>query len=230
MHSPSMSMSKANVPPSSTVRLLAIVFGLVAVVGLGFATVSKQWLYNPRTVDYAQEVSFGPRGNVICEVDGECRALSNSELIDEWDAEVAKWRERAAHDPSEAMQKAAEQAFRLFRTTSSFPIFGWIALVGCAIGSLSLAVALALVLAKKRPHLPIMPTTTALLGIIVALFTGCIFVATKPGPAGFVGVSSGFIAFGAGIIAGIASALMLNKLLRPRDEHAAYWEPDNFAA
>jgi len=73
------------------------------------------------------------------------------------------------------------------------------------------------VLAKQRVVLPIMPTTTALLSIGIALICGCVFVATKPGPPGYVGVGLGFFAFGGGVILGLWSSLYLNKLLRPHN-------------
>ena len=71
--------------------------------------------------------------------------------------------------------------------------------------------------AGKRVRLPVMPTTTALLGVLIALITGCLFVATKPGPPGYVGVGIGFFVFGGGVVLGLWSALALNKLMRPHD-------------
>ena len=103
------------------------------------------------------------------------------------------------------------------QVSSAFVPFGWITLVGCMIAALSLAAAATLVLAHKRLVLPIMPTTTALLGMMVSLISGCVFVALKPGPAGYAGVGIGFFTFGIGVVLGLGSALMLNKLLRPND-------------
>lgn len=103
-------------------------------------------------------------------------------------------------------------------TSSAFALCGWLALVGCAVAALSLAIAILLVVLRQRRHLAIMPTTTALLGLMLAIITGCVFVATKPGGSGFVGVSFGFWGFAVGIILGIASTLMLNPLLRPEDD------------
>jgi hypothetical protein len=44
-----------------------------------------------------------------------------------------------------------------------------------------------------------------------------VFVATKPGEAGFVGVGQSFWVFGAGAVLGIAGAQMLAKVNRPSD-------------
>ena len=59
--------------------------------------------------------------------------------------------------------------------------------------------------------MPMAPTTLALLAIMAALVTGCVFVATKPGPGGFVGVGIAFWIFGAGAVMGIAGAQLLAK-------------------
>jgi hypothetical protein len=44
-----------------------------------------------------------------------------------------------------------------------------------------------------------------------------VFVAVKPGAAGFVGVSYGFWVFGGGCVLGLAAATLLNKHIRPLD-------------
>jgi hypothetical protein len=229
-----MSMSR-QAPPSPTVRVLAIVFTIVAIAGLGFASYSKRWLYSPPTIGFAQEVTFGPRGVVACEVkfsfDGEgremvCTDMSNAELLVDWETKLEKIEREAKENPKDPMLQAlALKAAEHYRTVGSFPMFGWIALVGCALATVSLLVALVFLLLKKRPALPIMPTTTGLLGIVTALFAGCIYVATKPGAAIYVGMSNGFIAYGAGIVAGLVGALMINKLQRPVDESGGYWDP-----
>jgi hypothetical protein len=104
-----------------------------------------------------------------------------------------------------------------FKVSGVWPALGYITLGCAALAALSLLVCAALVLTKKRIAWPLMPTTTAILGTGIGLITGCIFVALKPGPAGYVGVQLGFFAFGAGVIVGLVAALMMNKLLRPYD-------------
>ena len=61
------------------------------------------------------------------------------------------------------------------------------------------------------------PPTLALLAIIVGIITGCVFIATKPGPAGFVGAGLSFWMFGGGCVLGIAAAQMLARVNRPLD-------------
>ena len=131
-------------------------------------------------------------------------------------------REQAIGDAQNTAKLVAE----LKRASAAFAICGWLACIGSLLASASLAVAIVLVLLKKRLMLSVMPTTTALLGIMLAIVTGCVFVATKPGPNGFVGIYYGFWAFAAGIILGISSTLMLNGLLRPHD-HDLRDEPMN---
>jgi len=135
-------------------------------------------------------------------------------------------REQAISDAQNTAKLVAEQK----RASAAFAICGWLACIGCFLASASLAVAIVLVLLKKRLMLSVMPTTTALLGIMLAIVSGCVFVATKPGPNGFVGIYYGFWAFAAGIILGISSTLMLNGLLRPHDHdlHDEPMNPDQF--
>jgi hypothetical protein len=63
----------------------------------------------------------------------------------------------------------------------------------------------------------VFPTTIALLGVMIGLLTGCVFVATKPGEAGSVGVAWSFWAFGLGAVTGLAGAQLLARQLRPAD-------------
>jgi hypothetical protein len=216
-------------------RIVAIVLAVVAIAALAFAALSRKWLYNPRTVDYSQEVGFGPSGMFECEHEDppRCTDRSNSELIDKWREAVEDMRSRSNDDMlNPALQEAMKKAEDTFRTNTAFPLFGWIAAGGALLAAFGIFIALLFVIAKKRVVLPIMPTTVSLIGLIVGLFSGCIFVALKPGPAGYVGVSTGFYAFGAGMIAGIASSLMLNKLMRPHDPDllADAMNPDDFPA
>jgi hypothetical protein len=70
---------------------------------------------------------------------------------------------------------------------------------------------------NKRPELAISPPSIALLSLMVGMITACVFVATKPGGPGFVGVSLGFWAFAGGLVGGIVGAQMIAKLIRPID-------------
>lgn len=152
-------------------------------------------------------------------VDNELRtAIGDAEL-----GELGKRRaaiRKAAADPNIALDMAQRElavAKHVYNTSPTFPLIGLIAFIACLIAAVSLAIAVAVVLAGKRIRLPVMPTTTALLGVLVALGSGCLFVAFKPGPPGYVGVGVGFFVFGAGVVLGLYSSLKLNKLMRPHD-------------
>ena len=210
-------------------RWIAIGLCLVAAVAFAYACVVKTWLYNPRN-QQLMEVGFGPTGMFACR-GGECRTMSNSELVAKWKRDLAEIKEEAAGDPTNpALQATAAAAHDEMRAPSAFPAFGWIALVCIAIAAVSLAISAALAIAKKRVAWPIMPTTTAILGTALGLIAGCVFVALKPGPPGYVGTGMGFYAFAGGVLTGIAGAIMVNKSLRPVDPDllADTMSPDNF--
>jgi hypothetical protein len=65
--------------------------------------------------------------------------------------------------------------------------------------------------------LPIAPSSLALLSIMAGLIAGCVFVATKPGPPGYVGVGISFWLFGAGAMLAVPGAILLAKVNRPPD-------------
>jgi len=209
-----------------------VVIALAAIGCLGFAMLSKQWLYNPRTrastVMASYEYAFGPISMYRCaprqDASPVCEAMSNGELVDDFRAEIASARKRAESLPAGSGQELmigaqaeATMVADMLQTSSAFAPLGWVTVVSSAIALLSLVCIAGLVLANKRVLLPIMPTTTALLGSIVGLVSGCLFVAAKPGAPGFVGVSFGFWMFGAGCVLGLAAATLLNKHIRPLD-------------
>jgi hypothetical protein len=215
-------------------RVLAIALAVAAAGALAFAAFSQKWLYNPRSISH-EEIRFGPMGNTICALHGdtkECESMSNGKLVETWREQLddARERVRAAKEDDIAAQQFFMQLSQTLKASSAFPVFGWIACISCLVAAASLAIAALLVALKKRLVLPIMPTTTALLGLMVGLITGCVFVALKPGPAGYVGVNLGFAAFGGGSVVGIAAALLLNKLLRPYDPDllADSMDPDQY--
>ena len=234
MIKPQDSLAMIMNPKQPEQRLLAVALALVAVIGLGYASVSRRWMYNPATM--FGEYGFGPTGMFVCGDDYKdkaCERMSNSALIDRWHEEDLQEDERVASlvargADASTISRAEAIAKRLHEdhhTSGAFPLVGWLAFASCLLAALSLAAALALVALKKRPALPIMPTTTAILGIMLAIVTGCLFVATKPGGSGFIGVSFGFWGYGVGCVVGIAATLMLNRSLRPVDDELT--EPMN---
>jgi hypothetical protein len=210
-----------------------VVLAFTAAACLLYASFSTRWLYNARTQTTLHEVGFGLRSNYECALDDDddlssakiCTERTNGELVTDWHTQLDSLQGAAAETADNLrtpeQMRAAEierlVAMKALEVKSAFATFGWIAFIACLIAGLSLAVAGALVVAKRRVALPIMPTTTALLSIVVALVAGCVFAALKPGPPGYAGVSLAFFVFGGGVIAGLGSSLMLNRLLRPVD-------------
>lgn len=170
-------------------RWLAIGLSLAAAACLVYAALTRQWLVNGNV--YEQR-GFGLRSNYECAQSlGEgngCHESSNSEYL-------------------------ANES----HASSAFVPTGWMTFVECLLAAVGLVAAAALALAGKRPDLPITPTTIALLALMASLITGCVFVATKPGAVGFVGVGTSFWLFGAGSVLGIAGAQLLAKVNRPID-------------
>jgi len=227
--------------PTGDRRTLAIVLALVAAACLIVAAFSKSWMGNPgfsglvrdrdgnasradgRYDRFQGDIRFGPLGFEQCAkpfrgFDAReapaavtCRALS----IDDFNDEVA---EAAGLDRDKY-------------TSSAFPRAGKIALAACLLSAAGLLVSAALAFARIRKDLPISPASVTLLGLVAAMAAGCVFVATKPGPAGMLGVDLGFGAFGIGAVVGILGAQLLAKQLRPPDPDllAGAMSPDDFA-
>ena len=193
-------------PPAKELRLLAIALAVVAIACLGFGSFTRSWLRN--STDY-ESIGFGLRSNFDCEGLGEtkqCVEMSNGALVDR------------LREAGSSQQSAA------------FAPLGWVTLVLCALAALGLAGAVGIALARKQPSLPMSPSTLALLATFLALITGCVFVATKPGPAGYVGVGASFWIFGGGAVLGIAASQMLAKVNRPVDPDLLHdaMNPDEF--
>lgn len=173
-------------------RMLAVILAVVAAALLIFAAVSREWVGNP-----GLQVGFGPRGCHGCAIDGDGGDMSNAAFV--------------------AMLRETQPANADKITSSAFAPMGWATLGLCLVSALGLLGAAYLGYARSRKALPIAPSTVALLGLMLSLVTACVFVATKPGGAGFVGVSIGFWAYGIAAVMGIAAAQMLAKLTRPVD-------------
>ena len=175
-------------------RTLAVGLAVIAAGLLIFAAVSRAWLARPAPVD----IGFGPMGCTNCAlVAGDVGGnMSNGAFI-------------------EALREMGPETART--ASSAFAPMGWATFGLCLLSALGLLGAAFLGYTKQRRPLPIAPSTVALLGLMLSLITACVFVATKPGGAGFVGISYGFWAYGIGAVMGIAAAQMLAKLTRPVD-------------
>lgn len=184
-----MSDEEAPKRPNAAV---AIAIAVVAAACLIYAAFTHKWLANDNP---GEQIVFGLRDNSQC-TGGDCLHRTNSQLITE------------LRDFSEASKQDASVAFAPF---------GWITLVASLLATLGLLGAAGIAASRKKPDLPMTPATLALLGIMVGLISGCVFVALKPGPPGYVGVGLSFWVFGAGCVLGIAAAQLLAKVNRPLD-------------
>ncbi len=185
-----------NPKPKKDNRQLAIGLAIAAAALLIFSAFSRSWVERPGLM--GNGVGFGPMGCHDCGmIVGESGNLSNG-------AFVAAMR-----------TQLGSEADKL--TSSAFAPMGWITFGLSILAGLALLWGAFVTYQNKRPELPISPPSIALLALMVGMITACVFVATKPGGPGFVGVSIGFWAFGAGLVAGIVGAQMIAKLIRPVD-------------
>lgn len=181
----------------------ARVFAVIAAAALIAACFSHRWLANR----YIGDFGFSPLALKACPGTG-CESTSNFELY----------------------EKAKDIPFEEARISIAFPVAGLVTFIALLMAAVGLLVATALAVTGRRPELPIAPTTVALLGVMVGLISGCIFVATKPGGVGAIGVAWSFWAFGVGAVLGIAGAQLLAKQIRPVDPDLLHdaMNPDQF--
>jgi len=187
-------------------RTLALVLAFISVAALGVGTFTNRWLMN---VEYGDSFGIGLRDVEICP--RECVTASNFELIDQIEAEIDKIVAENAKLP------ANQQRVVPRRPWHGFPVVGLIAFYAAVVAAAGLIVGASICLARKRPVLPIMPTTFTVLGLAVGIVNGCIFVATKPPSLELVAVGWSFIVFGAGAVTGLAAVFPLNRQIRPID-------------
>ena len=166
-------------------RALGIALAIAASSCLVTACFSHRWLANPHLGD----IGYSPLSYRQC--DAACVTTSNFQVF----------------------ENANDLPFEEDRSRADFPIAGLVTFVvppgaSARPGSSPRA---GIAAAGGHPDLPVSPTTFALLGLMVGLVTGCVFVATKPGAVGAVGVSWSFWTFGAGAVAGIAATHLLAR-------------------
>lgn len=188
-----------------------IALALLGAIALLFATMSSHWLSNAGdngSIDMGlrSTTECGSVGMLLGPRPDECRTKSNSDYASEWKTETSQY------------------------YSAAFAPCGWITSIACLLGALGLLAAAAIALSKKQPQLPVSPSSLSLLALMVALVTGCVFVATKPGPGGFVGVGIAFWIFGVGAVLGLAGSIMLARVNRPVDPDlmADALDPDQF--
>jgi len=192
-------------------RIPPIALALLGAIALLFSAMSTRWLVNAGDNG---SIEMGLRATTECGSVGmllgprpdECRTKGNSDYASEWKTETGQY------------------------YSAAFAPCGWITSIACIIGALGLLAAAGLALAKKQPQLPMSPSSLSLLALMPGLISGCVFVATKPGPSGFVGVGIAFWIFGIGAVLGLAGSIMLARVNRPVDPDlmADALDPDNF--
>jgi hypothetical protein len=188
-------------------RVLAIALGLLAATALAVAAFTPKWLASP----LAEDAGIGLREAGVC-AKGRCEYMSNEALVAYIEAEIARIVE---------FNKTAEERYMLpvpRKPWAGWPVCGTIAFVGCLLAAAGLLVGAVLGVAGKRVDWPVLPTTIGVLGLIVAMVAGCIFVATKPEGMEELGVGWSFGVFGGGVIFGLAAVFPLNRQIRPIDE------------
>lgn len=221
---PQDSLAMVMDPPKPERRILALILGAVAAIALAYGALSHNWLTTPHASD-DERYQFGPMGVEVCIP--ICASITNFALADLLKAEADRARDAyqklvASGTASEMQMNDANrvllQAESRGRISGAFAVCGILALIGSLVTAVSLAIAVVLVALKKRPDLPIMPTTTAILGLMVGIIGGCVFIAVKPPVSEDIIIAYGFWGFAGGSILGIVATLMLNRNLRPGDE------------
>lgn len=187
-------------------RATAIILAILSAAGLVVAAFSPKWLAG--SLDDRRGI--GLRSYDAC-FHG-CSVGTNAEMIDRIEAEIE------AIILANATRTEREQEAVPRPPWHGFPVVGWITFVASLVTAAGLLVAAALAIARKRTEWPILPTTIAVLGLIVAIITGCVFVATKPDAVELMGVGWSFMAFGGAAVVGLASVFPLNRQIRPIDE------------
>jgi hypothetical protein len=231
--------------PATAQRVLFTVLALIAAGALAFALITKRWLVVDKiqleAEMHTQYFSWGPthslrvglRSMELCFHPGPCTELANTDTPVAWqralvfhdrlpshkplyDLVAADLEERTNIDPTRAQALARE----LLASSSGWAAWGWVAFAGCALGLVSLVLAAVIATTGKRIAWPVMPTTTAVLGLAVALIAGCVFVVTPPGPGSYMNVDAGFWALGVGVVGGIVSAIKLSRMILRADNFA----------
>lgn len=182
-------------------RAMAIALALVAAAGLIVAAFTDRWLASP---DY--EEGIGLRAFELCE--GRCATGTNFELVEALDLKRAMIIEANRHR-TERDQVAVPRP-----PWHGFPIMGLTAFIASLIAAAGLAIAAAVAITGKRIGWPVMPTTLVVIGLLFAIVTGCVFVATKPEMIEGMGVGWGFISFGGALVVGLAAVFPLNRQIR----------------
>jgi len=194
--------SEGGPTPRELPRAVTVLLAIVAAGCLIAACFSHRWLANRHTGD----LGYSPLSYQVCRP--ICTSITNFQVA----------------------RNTYNLPFEEDRVSVVFPVAGLITFIVLLVAAGGLIVAAGITAANRRPNLPVSPTTFALLGLLIGLPAGCVFVATKPGAVGAVGVAWSFWAFGIGAVAGIAVAQLLARQIRPPDPDLLHdaMNPDQF--
>jgi hypothetical protein len=189
-------------PPPKPSRGIALALALSAAALLLGASFTRKWLVNSGR---GADIGIGLHSMYMC-ADGGRLAMSGfsgeSTCIDQSNSTFVQ------------MIKDASRYSHEDGPSSAFVPAGWVTFGLLLIAAVALLGAAAFLHLQRPAPLPMAPTSAALLALMVALISGCVFVGTKPGPAGGVGVGLSFWMFGVGSVLGIAGAQMIAKINR----------------
>ena len=191
-----------------TSRMMPILLAIVGAAGLIVAAFGPRWLADP---DHSA-VGFGLTTFEECLTSSTCKSGSIADLLDKIDLEIAQIEASNETLPPREQSAVPKKPWR------GFPVVGMIAFIGSLLAAGGLLVGSVLALANKRPVVPIMPTTIAVLGLFFAIVAGCVFVATKPAAVQSMEVGWSFFVFGGGIVTSLGAVFPLNRLIRPIDD------------
>lgn len=189
-------------------RMTPILLAIVGAAGLVVAAFGPRWLADP---DHSA-IGFGLTTFEECVTSSTCTSGSIADLLDKIDLEIAQTIARNETLPPREQVAVPRKPWR------GFPVVGMIAFIASLVAAGGLLVGAALAVANKRPEVPIMPTTIAVLGLFFAIVAGCVFVATKPAAVQSMEVGWSFFVFGGGIVTSLGAVFPLNRLIRPIDE------------
>jgi hypothetical protein len=187
-------------------RIIWILLAFVAAAGLGVAAFGPRWLTEP---DHTA-AGFGLTSYVEC-AQSDCKHGSIADLMDELDKKIARIEKENEGLPP------AQQRVVPHKPWGGFPIVGMITFIAALLAAVGLLGGALLAVARKRPELPILPTTLAVLGLFISIIAGCVFVATKPAAIEDMEVGWTFLTFGGAAVLGLASVFPLNRQIRPID-------------
>jgi hypothetical protein len=171
-------------------RLSSVALCLVAATLLAASGLSQRWLANGAGAD---SIRYGIIRYTEC-VEGRC-VTSNNDVTPE--------ALRKRHPPEELHP--------------AFALAGWTTAGASALAIAGLFVCAVIGLFRRRVALPIAPSSLALFGLLIAMIGGALFIATKPGGIGRVGIDWSFIVFSVAIVIGMGAAQRISKEIRPID-------------